>query len=167
MVALAQCVVDKGNDFRSYWSKVNQTSCWICDQIIDILLLIDESIVTPKAEVSSYIPRDCYLLVKVPQCIQNWNLTKSNPIVCWADRIRIFTVNEFQSKFVHKCGDSLVDEWLIFQDLGHTPKATNGSNILVMPIFILGVEQIGQAMTFNKYIVWPVHVTLLKKHQSH
>lgn len=87
-------------------------------------------------------------------------LTESDPFVSWADSTSVLAINKFLGKLFHELGDSLINQRLILEHLGHAPESTNWPNLLIMPIFILRIEQITQTMAFNQDIVGSVHVTL-------
>lgn len=87
-------------------------------------------------------------------------LTESNPLISRAYRSRIRAIHKFGRKLIHKLVQGLIDKGLVFKDLGHGPQTANGPDILIVPILILRVEQVRQAVTLDQDIVRPVHITL-------
>jgi hypothetical protein len=64
-------------------------------------------------------------------------LTVSNPFVSWAAGTSVLAIYKLLGKLVHELDDSLVNERLILENLGHAPETANRANVLAMPFLIL------------------------------
>lgn len=83
-------------------------------------------------------------------------LTVSNPFINRADLAPTEPGTELVYEFIY----GLINQRLVVQDLGHPPQAPNWEDILVMPLFVLRVEEIGDSMAIHQGVVGVVRVTL-------
>jgi hypothetical protein len=64
------------------------------------------------------------------------------------------------SELIHELIQSFVNKRLVFEDLGHLPQMTDRKDVLIVPFFVLRVEEVGHSLTIQNNVVGAVRFAL-------